>query len=74
MTAILIEESSFQSDFNFVNLKVPKLEVKMAEKIGDDQVLSLQEVIEEEESLEATANAVLGPGDDQNCTYPNVMI
>ena len=44
----------------------------MADKNPDEQILSLQEVIEEEETLEATANAVLGPGDDQNCTYPDV--
>ena len=53
-SAIFVGKSGFHSNFNFVNLKAPKLEV-----------------IEEEVSLDATANAVLGQGDDQNCTYPN---
>lgn len=34
--------------------------------------MSLQDVIEEDQQLEQTANAVLGPSDDSSCTYPNV--
>ncbi|XP_064403626.1 putative E3 ubiquitin-protein ligase UBR7 [Halichondria panicea] len=38
---------------------------------GDtDGVVSLQEVLEEDQHLEDTANAVLGDSDDTQCTYP----
>lgn len=38
----------------------------------EDAVVSLQDVIEEDQQLEQTANAVLGPSDDSTCTYPKV--
>ena len=38
----------------------------------EDTVVSLQDVLEENEQLEETANAVLGPSDDANCTYAKV--
>ena len=37
-----------------------------------DAVVSLQEVLEEDQHLEDTANAVLGDSDDTQCTYPKV--
>ncbi len=41
---------------------------------GDtDGVVSLQEVLEEDQHLEDTANAVLGDSDDTQCTYPKVL-
>ena len=33
-------------------------------------MVSLQDVLEENQQLEETANAVLGPSDDSSCTYP----
>ena len=45
-----------------------------AEDPEEGTVLSMQEVVEEEENLEATARAVLGPSDDKNCTYPEVRM
>lgn len=46
-----------------------------AEKMSESEeeaVVSLQEVLEETNQLEETANAVLGGSDDASCTYPNV--
>ena len=43
----------------------------MAEE-GEQEVVSLQEVLEEDQQLEDTANAVLGDSDDTQCTYPKV--
>ena len=37
-----------------------------------DPVVSLQDVIEEDQQLEQTANAVLGGSDDSSCTYSKV--
>lgn len=37
-----------------------------------DTVVSLQDVIEEDQQLELTANAVLGASDDSGCTYSKV--
>ena len=39
-----------------------------------EAVLSLQDVLEEDQQLEQTANAVLGPSDDTRCTYPKVSL
>lgn len=39
---------------------------------GVEEVLSLQDVLEEDRQLEQTANAVLGDSDDSHCTYPEV--
>ena len=38
----------------------------------EEEVLSLQEVLEEDQQLEQIANAVLGDSDDSHCTYPKV--
>ena len=35
-------------------------------------IVSLQDVLEEDQRLEQTANAVLGDSDDTQCTYPKV--
>lgn len=45
----------------------------MAAEEEGQSVISMQDVIEEEESLEATARAVLGPCDETNCTYSKVI-
>ena len=45
----------------------------MAAEEEGQSVIFMQDVIEEEESLEATARAVLGPCDETNCTYPKVI-
>ena len=42
------------------------------EFIDEDSVVSLKDIIEEEQELQDTANAVLGDSDDTNCTYPKV--
>lgn len=39
---------------------------------AEEAVVSLQDVLEEDQQLEQTANAVLGPSDDTKCTYPKV--
>ena len=39
---------------------------------GGESVVSLQDVLEEDQQLEQTANAVLGDSDDSSCTYPKV--
>ena len=39
---------------------------------GDEGIVSLQDVLEEDQWLEQTANAVLGDSDDTQCTYPKV--
>ncbi len=43
----------------------------MAEE-DPDSVVSLQDVLEENQQLEDTANAVLGDSDDTQCTYQKV--
>lgn len=50
-----------------------KMEESLApvENSGED-VLSMIDVLKEENELEEEANAVLGDSDDQNCTYPKV--
>lgn len=40
---------------------------------GDATIVSLQDVVEEDQQLEQTANAVLGDSDDTQCTYPKVI-
>lgn len=47
--------------------------MKMATEGDDDTILSLQDVVEEDQRLEQTANAVLGDSDDTRCTYPKVI-
>lgn len=49
--------------------------VDMAGKSGEEDhvVLSMVDVLEEDNALEEEANAVLGASDDQNCTYPQVF-
>ena len=44
----------------------------LSEGSSRDNILSLQEVIEEDVELEQMANAVLGASDDKKCTYPQV--
>lgn len=39
---------------------------------SEDNVVTLQDVIQTEQALIADANAVLGASDDKNCTYPLV--
>ena len=43
----------------------------MSEADGE-AIVSLQDVLEEDQQLEQTANAVLGDSDDTQCTYPKV--
>lgn len=43
-------------------------------ELGKDESVSLQEILEEEESLQADAAAVLGASDEKNCSYPHVRI
>lgn len=40
--------------------------------IDEDSVVSIKDIIDEERSLQETANAVLGDSDDTNCTYSKV--
>lgn len=44
----------------------------LAEGSSRQNILSLQDVIEEDAELEQTANAVLGASDDKRCTYSQV--
>ena len=37
-----------------------------------DDIMSLQEVLDEDKELVDTANAVLGDGDDSQCSYSKV--
>lgn len=39
----------------------------------EDDVVTLQEVIQSEQAMIADANAVLGASDDKNCTYSQVF-
>ena len=48
--------------------------LKMSTEGGDDTIVSLQDVVEEDQQLEQTANAVLGDSDDTQCTYPKVSL
>ncbi len=45
----------------------------MAEE-DPDAVVSLQDVLEENQLLEDTANAVFGDSDDTQCTYQKVPV
>ena len=38
----------------------------------EDTIVSLQDVLEEDQELENTANAVLGDSDDTECSYAKV--
>ena len=39
---------------------------------GEEETVSLLDVIHEEKELQDAANAVLGGADDSNCTYSSV--
>ena len=41
---------------------------------GAEDVLSMVDVLEEDNALQEEANAVLGACDDENCTYSQVRI
>ena len=49
------------------------IDLKMSTEGGDDAIVSLQDVVEEDQQLEQTANAVLGDSDDTQCTYLKVI-
>ena len=38
----------------------------------EEESISLQDVLEEDQELESTANAVLGDSDDSKCSYSKV--
>lgn len=38
----------------------------------EDDVVSMVDVLQEDNELEEEARAVLGDSDDQHCTYPSV--
>lgn len=38
----------------------------------EDGIVTMVDVLKAEEILEENADAVLGPGDDKNCTYSEV--
>ena len=40
----------------------------------DGEIVSMVDVLEEDNAREEEANAVLGASDDQNCTYSQVSI
>lgn len=40
----------------------------------EDPVLTLTEILDQEEKLEETSNAVLGASDSQNCSYDKVIM
>lgn len=42
--------------------------------IDEDSVVSLKDIVDEEQELQDTANAVLGDSDDTNCTYSKVNL
>lgn len=46
-------------------------EAEMAECDGD-KVVTMMDVLEEQQNFEEDANAVLGASDDKNCTYLKV--
>ena len=51
--------------------------MQSAEDRGSDDpndVVSLQDVLEEDQELESTANAVLGDAEDAKCSYYKVHI
>jgi len=49
-------------------------EVREQELEGaDDQILSMVDVLNDEQQLQDDANAVLGPCDDNICTYSQVV-
>lgn len=39
---------------------------------AQEESVSLQDIIEEDQELESTANAVLGDSDDSKCSYSKV--
>ena len=46
-----------------------KNEPKFENEEDEEETVTMDEVLQEEESLEADAKAVLGNSDDKNCTY-----
>lgn len=46
-------------------------DAEMAECDGD-KVVTMMDVLQEQQDFEEDANAVLGASDDKNCTYPKV--
>lgn len=48
-------------------------DTEMAESDGD-RVVTMMDVLQEEEQIEEDANAVLGASDEKNCTYSKVSI
>ena len=47
---------------------------KMASGVLEDEVVSMVDVLHEDNLLEEEARAVLGGSDDQHCTFPKVTI
>ncbi len=43
-----------------------------SEERQEGDIVSLQDVLQENQDLEDTANAVLGDSDDSKCSYPKV--
>lgn len=40
----------------------------------EDKVVTMMDVLQEQENFEEDANAVLGGSDDKNCTYSKVCL
>lgn len=41
---------------------------------GDDTIVTMVDVLKEEEMMQENIDAVLGPADDQNCTFKDVSV
>lgn len=41
---------------------------------GDDTIVTMVDVLKEEEMMQENIDAVLGPADDQNCTFEDVSV
>lgn len=39
-----------------------------------EKVVTMMDVLQEQQEFEEDANAVLGASDDKNCTYPKVIV
>lgn len=48
-------------------------DAEMADYDGD-KVVTMMDVLQEQQEFEDDANAVLGASDDKNCTYPKVRL
>lgn len=53
------------------NCEIPADDIEMAESEGD--VVTMVDVLKEQQDFEANANAVLGGSDDKECTYSKVL-